>query len=194
VVITTAYTLDMQAVLDAMWAHLLPALALPAPTGASPEPGAAQDELEARLAGLALPAGPGAPEPAEAGPWAKAPFTVSPAANGAAEVLPSLTSVELAPQPGGWQITLAEPGNELTVPIGAGAWAISDRTDRSGATIPVAVSGGWLDGSTLRAEVIFLETPHRMDITCSLPGRTAHAVWRHPPIAYSQLRHLHCPS
>ena len=32
---------------------------------------------------------------------------------------------------------------------------------------------------TLRAEVIFLETPHRMDITCSLPGRTAEAVWRH---------------
>jgi len=191
VIVTTAYTLDMQAVLDAMWAHLLPAL-----TGAAPGTGtsAAQDQLEARLAGLGLPAGPGAPEPADAGSWAKEPFTVSPAATGASEVLPSLTSVELAPQPGGWQITLAEPGNELTVPIGAGAWAISERADRRGETIPVAVSGGWLDGSTLRAEVIFLETPHRMDITCSLPGRTAQVVWRHPPIAVSELRHLHCPS
>jgi hypothetical protein len=46
----------------------------------------------------------------------------------------------------------------------------------------VAASGGWLDGHTLRAEVIFLETPHQMDITCSLPRRTAEAVWRHPPL------------
>ena len=57
----------------------------------------------------------------------------------------------------------------------------------------MAASGGWLDGHTLRAEVIFLETPHRMDITCSLPGRTAEAVWRHPPLAPSKLQHLHCP-
>ena len=32
-----------------------------------------------------------------------------------------------------------------------------------------------------------------MDITCSLPGRTAEAVWRHPPLAPSKLQHLHCP-
>lgn len=55
------------------------------------------------------------------------------------------------------------------------------------------ISGGWLDGHTLRAEVIFLETPHRMDITCSLPGRTGQAVWRHPPLAPSKLQHPHCP-
>jgi hypothetical protein len=58
---------------------------------------------------------------------------------------------------------------------------------------PAATSGGWLDGRTLRAEVIFLETPHRMDITCSLPSRTAEAVWRHPPLTPSRLQHLHCP-
>ena len=57
----------------------------------------------------------------------------------------------------------------------------------------MAASGGWLDGHTLRAEIIFLETPHRMDITCSLPGRTAEAVWRHPPLTPSKLQHLHCP-
>ena len=57
----------------------------------------------------------------------------------------------------------------------------------------MAASGGWLDDHTLRAEVIFLETPPRMDITCSLPGRTAEAVWRHPPLAPSKLQHLHCP-
>jgi len=28
---------------------------------------------------------------------------------------------------------------------------------------------------------------------CSLPGRTAEAVWRHPPLNPSKLQHLHCP-
>ena len=58
----------------------------------------------------------------------------------------------------------------------------------------MAASGGWLDGHTLRAEVIFLETPHRMDVTCVLPGRTAEAVWRHPPLSVSKLHDLHCPA
>jgi hypothetical protein len=62
----------------------------------------------------------------------------------------------------------------------------------------VVAEGWWAPYSaerphTLRVEVIFLETPHRMDITCSLPGRTAEAVWRHPPLTPSELQHLHCP-
>ena len=51
VVAITAATWDMQAVLDALWAHLLPGL------GASGD-GAAQEELSARLTRLALPACP----------------------------------------------------------------------------------------------------------------------------------------
>ena len=65
VIVTTASTLDMQAVLDAMWAHLLPGLGT-----ASPDAGSAQDQLGARLARLELPACPGAPAPADWGPWA----------------------------------------------------------------------------------------------------------------------------
>jgi hypothetical protein len=65
--------------------------------------------------------------------------------------------------------------------------------DGRGATIPVAASGGWRDAGTLRAEVIFLETPHRMDITCSLPDRTASVAWRHGPLGNNRLRDLHRP-
>ncbi len=194
VIATTAYTLDMQAILDAMWDHLLPGLGT-----ISPDPGPAQDQLTARLAGLelpacALPANSGAAEPAaaEPAPWAGGPFTVT-AGPAGAPVQPFLTSVEVTPQAGGWQISLTERANALTVPVGSGTWAVSDHADRTGETIPVAASGGWLDERTLRAEVIFLETPHRMDITCSLPGRTAEAVWRHPPLTPSKLQHLHCP-
>jgi len=193
VIATTAYTLDMQAVLDAMWAHLLPGLGASSPSASS-----TQDRLSARLAGLELPACRAAPAPEGWDPWTGGPFTVT-ASTGAASTPgthspASFTAVEVGPRNGGWQISLIEPGNALTVPVSAGSWAVSENADRGGAVIPVAASGGWLDGRTLRAEIIFLETPHRMDITCSLDGRTARAQWRHPPLTPSKLQHLHCPS
>jgi CubicO group peptidase (beta-lactamase class C family) len=187
VIVTTAYTTDMQAMLDAMWAHLLPGLGT-----AEPVPGPAQDQLTARLGRLALPACPAKPAPAEWGPWSSAPFPVTDqGADG--QIQPALTAVAVAPGDAGWQLSLVEAGNALTVPVGPGAWTVSQPTDRRGDTIPVAASGGWLDGGTLRAEIIFLETPHRMDVSCALPGRTAAAVWRHPPLMPCKLQHLHCP-
>jgi CubicO group peptidase (beta-lactamase class C family) len=202
VIVTTAYTLNMQAMLDALWDHLLPGLGNDSPDspdspGADP---AADDRLSARLARLALPACPGAPAPADVSLWTGA-FTIAASTAGtqaqpqlfSPEARPFLTSIEVAPQAGGWQISLIEPDNALTFPVGTGGWIVSDHADRHGETIPVAASGGWLDGETLRVEVIFLETPHRMDITCSLPGRTAEAAWRHPPLTPSKLKQLHCP-
>ncbi|MGP7995971.1 MAG: serine hydrolase domain-containing protein [Streptosporangiaceae bacterium] len=187
VIVTTAYATDMQAVLDAMWAHLLPGL------GASvPAAGSAQDQLSARLAGLELTACAAQPAPAGWAPWTAGPFTVAPG-GGSAQVRPALTAIEVAPAAGGWQLSLIEPGNELTVPVGATGWTVSESADRHGDTIPVAASGGWLDRRTLRAEIIFLETPHRMDITCALPGRAALAEWRHPPLRHNRLQYLHCP-
>ena len=197
VIATTACTLDMQALLDAMWDRLLPGLGTVSPGAA-----AAHDQLGDRLARLELPAcalsaysGPaysGAPTPDDWDPWTSGPFTVAAGAAGT-QGRPFLTSIEVAPQADGWQISLIEPANALTFPVGTGAWTVSDHTDRNGETIPVAASGGWLDGQRMRAEVIFLETPHRMDITCSLPGRIAEAVWRHPPLTPGKLQHLHCP-
>jgi CubicO group peptidase (beta-lactamase class C family) len=187
VIVTTACTLDMQAVLDAMWTHLLPGLGT-----ASPGTGSAHHQLNARLARLELPACPGAPAPADWASWTSGPFTIT-ASTAGTQDQPFLTSIEVVPLTGGWQISLIEPANALTFPVGAGAWTVSDHADCNGETIPVAASGGWLDGHTLRTEVIFLETPHRMDITCSLPGRTAEAMWRHPPLIPGKLQHLHCP-
>lgn len=196
VIVTTAYTLEMQAVLDAMWTHLLPGL-VAAPLGTD----SADDKLSARLAGLALPACDGAPAPGDWGPWASGPFAVagSREADTAVGLLvpsaaTSVTSIEVAQRASELQISLIEPGNTLTVPVGNGAWTVCEPADRHGDIIPVASSGGWLDDHTLRAEVIFLETPHRMDITCSLPGRTAEAVWRLPPLSPSRLQDLRCPS
>ena len=104
-----------------------------------------------------------------------------------------MTSIGVAQQAGGWQISLIEAGNALTVPVGTGAWTVSEPADQHGNVIPVAACGGWLDDQTLRAEVIFLETPHRLDVTCSLPGRTAEAVWRTSAARSQQAPALHCP-
>jgi len=179
VVVTTAYTLQMQAVLDAMWAHLLPGLGATAP-----DTGSAHDELTDRLARLALPACAAAPAPAGWASWTGMEFTVTSGAGGATEVFgalgggqiqPTVSSVAMAPGVGGAQITLIEPANSLTFGVGANEWTVSAPADG-------------------HAEVIFLETPHRMDITCSLAGRRAEAVWRHPPLSRNRLQDLHCPS
>ena len=146
VVVTTAYTVEMQAVLDTMWAHLLPGLGT-----ATPGAGPAHGQLSERLGRLALPACPAAPAPADGAAWTGEPFIISPGGDGG-PVHPTLTSASVMPE-----------------------------------------AGGWLDGRTLRAEVIFLETPHRMDITCSRPALTATAVWRQPPLSTNRLRDLHCP-
>jgi CubicO group peptidase (beta-lactamase class C family) len=186
VIVTTACTLDMQAVLDGMWTHLLPGL------GTDAADAAGQDQLSARLGGLQLPPSQARSAPADWQRWTGSPFpVVVGAADTAARV--ALTSIEVVPKAGGWQISLSEPANTLTFPVGAGAWTVSAPVDIRGDAIPVAASGGWLDDRTLRAEIIFLETPHRMDITCSLPGRTATAAWRHPPLWRSKLQDLHCP-
>jgi len=188
VVVTTAYTLEMQAVLDAMWAHLLPGLG-----AIAPDTGWAHDELTDRLSRLALPACAADPAPMDPAAWAGAPFSVT-ARPGNGQIQPALTSVSVTAGAGGAQITLIEPANSLTFGAGAGEWTVSAPADGHGDTIPVAASGGWLDDRTFRAEVIFLETPHRMDIACSLAGRRAAAVWRHPPLSRNRLQDLHCPS
>ena len=205
VIVTTAYTFDMQAMLDAMWQHLLPGLDRPgsaADASASADADAdadAGDKLTARLAGLALPPADGAAAPADWAPWTSGPFAVAPRTpnRGAPALGPSpetfVTSVEVARRADGWEITLVEPGNALTVPVGADGWTVAEAADRSGLVIPVAASGGWLDDQTLRAEVILLQTPHRIDVTCSLPGRSAEAVWGHPPITPGKLHELGCP-
>jgi len=183
VVAITASTLDMQAILDALWEHLLPGL------DASGD-GSGQEELSARLGGLALPACPAGPVPGDTGFVTGGPF---PVAGPAGELGTILVSAGVAAREDGWELTLSEPGNAVTFPARAGTWAVSSPADRHGGTIPVAASGGWADGGRLRFEVIFLETPHRMDIEVSGPDRTATAAWRIPPLFGGKLANLHCP-
>jgi CubicO group peptidase (beta-lactamase class C family) len=185
VVAATAGTEAMQAVLDNLWQHLLPGL------GTSRPDGSAQRELDQRLTGLSLPPCRATLSPPRWQDWIGRPFPVAPGPEGAPAA--PLTSVELRNADRGLEITIAEPANALTFPVGAGDWLVSAPRDRHGDTIPVAASGGWLDDHTARVEVIFLESPHRMDIACSLPARTAEAAWRQVPLVDGRLATLHRP-
>jgi CubicO group peptidase (beta-lactamase class C family) len=215
VVAITAATWDMQAVLDAVWEHLLPGLGRAGDAGR-------EQELSARLAGLALPPCPaggaagagGTPEVAGAGGAAGGGGVTESGGSGGAtgtdgvagvpgsrtyrvaggggELGTTLTAVSVAERDGSWQVTLAEEGNQVRFPAGVGAWAVSAPADERGGTIPVAASGGWAADGGRRLEVIFAETPHRMDIELSTDG-TATAAWRIPPLFAGHLADLHCP-
>ena len=185
VVAITAGTEDMQAVLDNLWKHLLPGL------GTARTADAAQQELDQRLNGLSLPALVAKPSPPRWQDWTGRPFPVAPGAEGAPAA--PLTSIELRNAAHGLEVTVADPANALSFPVGSGDWLVSEPRDRHGDAVPVAASGGWLDDRTVRVDVIFLESPHRMDIACSLPARTAEAAWRGVPLDGGRLQTLHRP-
>lgn len=59
--------------------------------------------------------------------------------------------------------------------------------------LPTAVSGGWTDGDTLTAHIVFLETPHRLRVTCSLADRTFDARWDTEPLHGGSLHRMRAP-
>jgi len=183
----TAQTEQMQAVLDAVWRILLPALG-----GAPTAPGPDDAALAARLTGLVVPLVGEAPQPppAERG-WAGT-FTPT---DRAAREQPSLTDVVLAEDADGWSVTLTETGAPLTARLGTGAWRRTD-AERWGPddVVPLAVDGGWTAPGTLRVDVLFVETPHRLVLTLSLAGRTVDLRWVTRSLHTDTLHGLRSPS
>lgn len=173
VIAITGGTEAMQEVVDHVWEHLLPGLG-----GASVD-SSAQGRLVERLRTLGLP------------PCAAAPAPVSPPAVAVPGVASATFTVDVG---AGLSITASEPDNALTIPVGSGEWLTSEPLDAYGEPVPVAASGGWVDDDTLRVEIVFLETPHRLDVQCSLAAQTSHATWRTAPLDGGKLKTLHRPT
>jgi hypothetical protein len=181
VIAATSATERMQEYLNLVWRHLLPAFR-PAPL---PGREAADAALRERLRGLALPPAAGASEPpGGARAWSGAGFT--PSGGGCADQ-PGLTGAAVRPGADGWTLTLTEDGRPLDLRLGRGGWAVAEEP------VPTAVSGGWRADGTLAVEVVFLQTPHRLAVTCSLPDRTFTARWRTRPLHAGPLRSLRAP-
>jgi hypothetical protein len=174
VIAITGGTEAMQEAVDHVWEHLLPGL------GGSSVDESVQGRLAERLRTLALPPCETNPAPVipqdAAGPGlAAATFSVDVGADGRLSV------------------TAEESDNALTFAVGLGEWLTSEPLDAYGDPVPLAASGGWIDDDTLRVEVVFLETPHRLDVQCSLAAGTAHATWRTPPLDGGRIKTLHRP-
>lgn len=182
VIAATTGTERMQEYLDLVWRHLLPAFH-PAPL---PGREAADTALRQRLGRLALPPAEGGPVPRErAGHWSGAAFTPY---GGTCEDQPGLTAAEVtAEADGGWTLTLTEDGERFGARFGGPGWTTAEKP------VPAAVSGGWTDGDTLAVDVVFLETPHRLRVTCSLTDRTFRAQWLTRPLHAWPLRKLRAP-
>lgn len=179
VIATTGGTEAMQAVLDHLWTHLLPGLRDERPDDS------AQPELERRLRGLALAPYTGRPRPSRWEDWTSE-FVATPGS--------AFASVRLGRTDRGLEVTLAEADNAVTFPVGAGHWQESSPHDAYGDVVPVAASGGWVDDHTMRVDVVFLETPHRLRVTCSLPTHTSEVAWLTQPLDGGELATLHAPS
>jgi CubicO group peptidase (beta-lactamase class C family) len=173
---------ETQALLDLVWRELLPAFR------DGPHSDAPADRcLAERMANLELPpSSTAATAPIDPVRWTDGAFTP---AGGSCTEQPSLEHVSLATGPDGWHLILRELDAELSVPLGS-SWRVGRW---NGETAPVFASGGWYDAGTLRVELIFVETPHRLILTCELRGRTFEAAWITAPRGSSTLRALAAP-
>ncbi len=150
----------MQAELDHVWAHLLPAM------GPSPRPaGVADDALADRLAGLSLPTagervGGTAPRPAS-GELTRADGVSS---------HPTVTSVEVT----GSEVVLHEERSLLRVPMRSAWTPVPDAAVSASATQDA--------GGHLVVDLVFLDTPHRLELTCDLAASTFQARWPAVPL------------
>jgi hypothetical protein len=159
-------TAEMQTVLDAMWEHLLPSF------GPEPLPaGAADDALAERMTQLRLP-------------------TVGERLGGAAATPPAATFQRAPDEPSHFTVTAVEivgdrlriherglldgDGGDTAVDVPlTREWTIAD---------PIAASATTLDDARTAVDVVFLDTPHRLEVELDHAARTFVARWPLMPL------------
>jgi hypothetical protein len=105
---------------------------------------------------------------------------------------PDLTDVVLEDRrDAGWSITLCAGDLRVVGALGIGRWAT---------TGDVAISGGWSPApdpsapGTVRIDVVFLDTPHRLRFICRRDTGTFHCHWVTAPLQSPPLPKLFQPS
>jgi len=152
-------------VLEAVWEHLLPAFDGPGDEDADAA-------LAARVQRLEVPVPTGSTEPdGDPAGW------VGRFAPEGAE--PPLTALELE-HGDGWTLTVDDGRDTVRLPVGRPGWTT---VEGHGAVGPIAIAGGWRDGA-LALEVVFLETPHRIELALTASTRTFRARWVPEPLGF----------
>jgi CubicO group peptidase (beta-lactamase class C family) len=169
VVATTAQVDDMQQVLDVLWERLLPAL-----DQVSDEDDDASVRLVERLAALALPV----VEPTHDGPDGPVRFVVEGIAE--EQPLPADTEVVLTRDGDAQLLTLHLGAPEVAVPVGRVHWAESEVRG-----VPVVARGGWTGTETFEADLVLIETPHRIRLRGN--GSRLEVRWNRVPLSGAAL-------
>jgi CubicO group peptidase (beta-lactamase class C family) len=154
VVACTAREADMQAELDLIWEHLLPAV-----SGDAPADAGAEQELSKRLADLVVrPVDAGLEGPAEA-------VTFTPAGAGTDDdVLPGLTAVRVEPGEKAVTVTLTVGGADHSFALHPGEWTEGEVPELHLHLANLAISGGWISPDEFAATLIALHAPHRLEM------------------------------
>ena len=150
---------DMQAVLNVVWDHLLPALES-SPLAADP---AGDKQLKDRLAGLGMPTVP-AGSPGELAAKVSGKRFSFPTNSRKVEAVTLTTGDSPA------TLTMRIDGTDQKIVCGPASWT----TGRAGfgplPEGPIAANGGWTDGDTFTAKVAFVETPFVLTLRLNYEG------------------------
>jgi len=165
--ITSGVT-NMQAVLDLVWEHLLPAMG----PDALPPDAAADDQLLARLATLAVPPQPGAADSPVAATVSGRTYRFEKNDQRIADL--TLTFGRRAVT-----LSLKEGRRRHNIRLGQGAW-VEGKSTAFGPTkpSPVLASGAWTDANTYVAYLCFVETPFCPTITLKFDGDRVEFTYR----------------
>jgi CubicO group peptidase (beta-lactamase class C family) len=155
VLAVTAGVANMQAALDLLWEHLLPAFG----PGALPADPAGQRALEDRLGALRLAPAAGQPTSRLAAELSGREFAVEANAEG-------VETLRFDFAEDGGTLTMRNPLGALAIPCGRGRWLRTEGTPYG----PVAASAAWVDERTWVVELVWYETPFRRRLTCRFDG------------------------
>ncbi len=133
---------------------------------------------------LALPPSRAQLEPSlNAAQWARVEF--QPVLDSCQEQ-PSIVSLKVSRAADGWELELKENDWTLDVRL-AKDWSYCSS---NGVVQPILCSGGWSTTGSLQVSLIFVESPHRLNLSCDLEERSVTAIWVTPPLHPGPLRDL----
>jgi CubicO group peptidase (beta-lactamase class C family) len=161
----TSETTDMQAVLDLVWEHLLPALDQPGDPRADAE-------LDGRMAGLQVPTPPSTAAGPRTADWVRSADSELPERYTAARLTDAAG--------GGWVLDLDVDGTSVPLRVGDGRW-LESLLAVDEAVLPVVAAGGWGAAGEFRAELRLVETPHRILVHGRRDG-SMRLTWRQVPL------------
>ena len=155
---------NLQATLDLLWRHLLPAIDRAGDAGADAELAQllASRQIEPQAGG-----GAGEDVSLERAPGS--------------DLSRRYSGATIRRDGSGWVLDLRREQQVLPVRVGSREWAASTLTS-GGYELPVVASGGWRDTDTFVADIVVIETPHRFEVVGHRSSGDVALRWRHLPL------------